>query len=319
MARRTVRILNLERLPKKDRERAEVYAKRYRKYAREGRRDGLTKLNAVALRRTLRFRKVVAEANILLSTELQRLGLAPRVFPEERVFLLRLEDFKKVVPPDRELAGAYLGGDDVVVINQAALKHVSGVYYRKVMLHELAHAFSQTCLYLKGAGGVGRFFRVGHSMQDPEHLEMCFGSALDEAVTEKIARELVGLPFTGGVDLLNKSGGPRKGFGWTEYNYFIDVLDCAISALAFEMRTTSTLVWDRFKRGHFTGGESHLRDLDRYVGPNSRRILELAGAKRDDSGKYEEAALLRRIADYFSERISSRRKRLGKKILAKHS
>lgn len=289
---------------------AEGYAKIDRKKKREARKD----LRSRSLPPMEETQEHLLRANKLLGNEMRRIGLRPRTFPESQVFFLSQAAFAEVAEKVKssDASGYYTSADDAVVIDYERSKASQRGLFA-VIVHELAHALSRTTSILNYEARKTVLSQTGYGLWTPESKEgVVHGHGLNEAVTDKITREVLGLP-SDSIDEMNR----EDGLGWHHYNYYILTLVSVMEALAKKVGSTKEKVWERFKRGYFTGSTPHFVQLNRVFGPDSRAVLELMGARMEHWGKNPESKVLLKIRDYFQEDDSGIRQSLADEMLGR--
>jgi len=147
---------------------------------------------------------------------------------------------------------------------------------QSTLLHESVHANSfQKFSYNEITDTVNQE-RIGYQGRSSGDLERQNFLGLNEAVTEKLAREL-----------FNKNEGQFRGLklfqekpeakDYGVYNDYIEVLDFLIEKIADNNQVSSEEVWKKFKKGMMTGEMMHLREIEKVFGKKSLSIISLLG------------------------------------------
>lgn len=196
-----------------------------------------------------------------------------------------------------------------VVVNKREYGNRTELYF--AILHEMVHALSFQKFYVDPQKKIHNY-RMGYMSNRPgsqpyEHLR-----GLNEALTDKIA-----------FDIWTKHQAElAKEFNFTneelaeplplyyEYNKAVGAM---VGTLADKKREDKNEVWRRYEKTIFSGDILHLRDIDKYFGKGSLRVLGVLGYEAGSLSK-EGAAL--RVLRYFKTSNDYEKDYIAKEILA---
>lgn len=175
------------------------------------------------------------------------------------------------------------------------------------VFHESTHAVSYQSIiaHLKQGKGILSEYRGGYSFRDSDNPERFEFVGLNEAVTEKTTIELLTRHIEELRARLNFSSEDAKELQEENpvYKKYIDLVNILISAIAQHRGQNPETVWQRFKKGMFTGNMMHLRDVDRIFGNGSLRLLSSVGFVQGEHEGQEESSqhveMTEQVVHYF--------------------
>ena len=169
------------------------------------------------------------------------------------------------------------------------------------LFHEGIHLSSHQKFHLFEGSLPIATYRAGYTNMDfrkRPHREHFRG--FDEAVVDMTTRELIeknwknlsaNLHFTGEDKSYLESLKTATDTGYGEYDQIIDFV---IDGVAERKGEARDIVWNRFKKGVFTGEMMHLRDVERVFGKGTLRILAHLGTSKDGEPQKDDAAIVMR-------------------------
>lgn len=258
----------------------------------------------------------IEKANEYLAKELQELGIQEyRAVQPEQVHFLSAESFtdymrksegKEVNPEVGSLTNEASGA---IVLNK---DHGNRLQQYRSIFHEMTHALSfQNWIFDLGRNE-GRV-RFGYSIHSTESKVVKYHklAGFNEAVVEGITYEL-----------MNKYKDElMQTFHFTEeeqskpifsYNEPRRILDTIIAGIANRKGADKSDIWQKIKRGHFSGQIMHLRDIEDTYGEDSLQILSLLYA---NISELTPEKLEGKILRYFETDDDKKRNTLRKKLI----
>ena len=182
---------------------------------------------------------------------------------------------------------------------------------QSTLLHESVHANSFQKFSYHNLNNVVIQERIGYQGRSSEGFKKQNFLGLNEAVTEKLAREL-----------FNKNKSQFKGLklfqeketaeDYQAYDGYISVLDFLIEKIADKNQVSSEEVWKKFKKGMMTGEMMHLREIEKVFGQKSLLIISLLGNEGLES--YWGASGTNLILLYLYATTESQQQKLREKI-----
>jgi len=241
---------------------------------------------------------IISDLNSYLQEELKEIGIEDmqpilagqiHIFPEPT--------FKKYYPD----AGTYIFYkplDNSISFNGDIVDQVGRLYLFESILHEMVHAASISKFYLQNE--TISVYRSGYRSMNPtkehEHL-----NGLNEAVVEKMAIEIfkkhkrdIIVKFGINADELQKDAEYTS-----HYIKYIEILDIILKRIADVNGENLEEVWNRFKKGLFSGEMMHLRDIKKICGKESFEMIDLLESEEMAENQWE---IIEKVKKYFEEK-----------------
>ena len=254
-------------------------------------------------------RRFLERLNDYYAEEFQELGLSeqPRILLEQ-IHILPSEVY------DRRFPGAGAGFHSTVEdqIFTTSWRKKENLYFG--LIHEGIHALSHHTLHaeLSSKGGFVKTYRSGYQVTNPESREHRHLAGFDEAITEKMARDIFKKHRQELVDNFDYPADKEPAMPML-YGEYMEILDGIIEVMAEHSGEDPEDVWRQFKRGKFTGEMMHLRNIERTFGEGSLRVLAALDYKQVRP-KPETVILL--VKEYFMSTDTLRRKEIAKTLLS---
>jgi hypothetical protein len=245
------------------------------------------------IEKTLENKELIDLANKSVLEAIKSLGLeVPVAFDPIRVHIIPA-DFQSRTLENNQ--GQYQTVEDRIVVR----KQKDNLQFFKVMVHELLHAYSWNKFYVKETeeGFRGGAKRSGYSYPSKENKEEMQFQGLTEAIIEDFQREIT---YHHAEDLTNLIADDKnvleiKALNWNSYPFERDLLHYVVDKLAKENNLESDEVWQKLRKGLFTGDMMFLRMFEKAFGPNTLKILAKFGA----TGQMEDEEVYEQFKQYF--------------------
>lgn len=238
----------------------------------------------------------IRKAMEIIQLELDRLGVDRKInFSPDQIHILNDEGFKERGYSETVYGSATASLQIAWLSKDKVLREFGKTGFFSVLTHEMIHLAGYLKYYYDAEDNVGQVIRVGYHNYQLGDKEKHYLVGLNEAVVEKMAREL--------ADFNNEELGSELGLEemdlgtrWVAYQKEIEILDSILARIARIKGESVGAVWDRFKRGEFTGDMMHLRDIDNSFGKGSLRVLSLLLGEHE---KYDTYSLQYLVGKYF--------------------
>jgi len=216
--------------------------------------------------RTEREEKIIQIAYELLEKELAEMGVKemPLVFKEQFHFLKKI-DIGKVPFFAESYAGTYN------YLNQRAdiRKSEDDLFSFLTISHEMLHAASFEQYYTNQYGNGASVKRGGYTTVNLQDMHSHFAS-LGELIADKILLDII----LKNKDFIADSLKIDKGYlGYTEFTYPVHILNILLEEVSKRSGIKIDEIWQKIKKGFFTGETMHLRLIDRYLGRGVLRFI----------------------------------------------
>ncbi len=250
--------------------------------------------------------RYVEKINGYLNEELKVLGLEEVQLDARRIHILPTDDFKKEFP-HAEANGVYRDSADGVYVKQDK----SRLQAYKSLLHEVVHQISFRSVYGNPETRQTYVLRNGYTNEQPNEEGHEHFRGLNEAVVDSIVKEI-----------LNKHAHELiKEFSINEeeqhesvnyYSEFMEILNTVMDKIAEKNGENRETVWERFKKGEFTGKMMHMRDVERTFGKGALRVLAALGSGTKHM-RYPK--MIEKMKGYFQSDDEAEKERIAKEIL----
>lgn len=219
--------------------------------------------------------RIISTLNNYLQEELEVLGLEgiDDINPNQ-IHLYPSATYKQKFPKV-DATAFHEAFDKVINIDADEVDVIGRLQFFKGLLHEMVHVASKSKYYLKADKSL-KATRSGYHIANPikehEHLK-----GLNEAVVEKTTRDIFDkhrLEIIRDFDIsLEDYSKEAKYLDY--YDLYIEVLEIIVKRVADTNREKEDEVWNRFKRGIFTGEMIHLKDVEKAYGKGALRVLDI--------------------------------------------
>lgn len=246
-----------------------------------------------------------------LKEEFKEIGIEedPNILPES-IHLLSHEDFKKM-HPDEKLSGFVSFPENNIYIDESVYSHRLQLY--KTIFHESIHsvAFRKHHIEISEKRDVIKSYRKGYYVASPKESGHEHFRGLGEAIVDMTVMELFNKHKKEIIEKF-KITPEEENLPVQFQDHYIEILKTIIEEIAKENNEDKHLVWQRFKRGQFTGEMMHLKDIDKVFGKGSLRVLAAL-----DSGtkNLPEEEIYEKILRYFRTDDEKEKDNLAKKVL----
>jgi hypothetical protein len=242
------------------------------------------------------------KVNDLLQAAITDLGLVEKPkFDIRQVHIFSVKVFKEKFALDDCDKGLFCSVDGRITI--ARVKKRSHLF--KAIMHEMIH----NCGYFKFAAREQQapiVSRSGYLSTKPNDIGHSHFQAFDELVIEKIAEDLL----TENVDDLQQEFGIDLEQA-TDFGYSAKMLDSFLNLLAQKSGEEKEVIWQKIKRGYFSGEMHYLRVIDDYLGRGSLRFLAAIDF-REYLGKHAG----KKMAEFFLTDDQKRRDKIAWELLS---
>lgn len=259
--------------------------------------------------------KAIRVINDLIQKKLREIEINPKdALVPNRVHLINQEIADSL---DMKSIGDYDSEEESIHINKDRLKKRRiGMY--KAILHETLHYYSFDSVIAVGPQTDINPHRSGYRVKNLEsgntshqHLHG-FNEAVVEKMTQEILRE--------NEEYLRKEFNPSEGELKKEHRYGafddeIEILDLVISKMALSLKEEPKEIWQKFKKGLFSGEMMHLRDIEKIFGPGSLRVLSAMSSK-GSTKDMPEGKMFDTLEKFFNSEDQKERNTLAKQILS---
>ncbi|MEK9180464.1 MAG: hypothetical protein AAB897_03570 [Patescibacteria group bacterium] len=269
--------------------------------------------------KTGRERWIIEKINEYLNKELSLLGIKEGVaLPQENFHFLSQEVYKKFAASQKFAEGinaenipAFYSSD----YGAAYINKDQGTDLQRFvrLFHEAVHKASAVVAHTNLDKKISRR-RLGYRItRNPNGGE---GDAIrlygfNEAVTETATREILSKhrnELEGTLATDEEKSDPKL-FTYDTERYIIDLIIQKIAEADGEGRE---IVWNRIKRGLFTGEMMHLRQVEKIFGRKSLKMLSLLGTS---GGKLSRKETTKKITAYFEADDTNMRQQIAEDLL----
>jgi hypothetical protein len=231
------------------------------------------------LKKTPEEIKLINLYNSYLQQEFEELDIKekPEILPEQ-IHLFSHENFIKTFPNRKDLdefhesettKAGYLNKD----------KTPNRIELYNTILHAIIHIISFHKYLVEVEEKKFSSYRTGYRIadvrkiasKDEEHLRW-----FNEAVADKTTQDIFLKHFQ---EIIKELNIPKNEEKLPVYYKSIDSLNAIISKIAKQKGEDENTVWQKIKRGQFTGEMMHLRDVEKYPGKGELERLAHFGNK----------------------------------------
>lgn len=150
----------------------------------------------------------------------------------------------------------------------------------EILIHESIHLHSHQVHWVDVKNKQLGQYRIGYELEGRENIDYFRG--FNEAVVQKTTEDIIlkSHPDSNLPNIQKKLFSLRGA-------YFPEILtlDKIIGKIAKVKNETREEVWNRFKKGQFTGEMMHLRDVEKVYGPGALRILASMDTRKSNKLK----------------------------------
>ena len=200
------------------------------------------------------------------------------------------------------------------------------VKYLKVLLHEMVHSQAYKKVHSNFDKEINHnqitTKRLGYRVENSEELNHVHFLGFNEAITEKITSEMEGKYFE---DILEELGFSEDEMFEVKcgssmapaYQNQVDIINIIIEKIAKTKNEDEQVVWQRIKKGYFTGNMMHLRDVEKACGKGSLRMLAAIDSGMKDLPRTENIRhkMYRQIKEYFKSDDNEHKDKLARSVL----
>ncbi len=228
--------------------------------------------------------KLISLGNRYIKDELNALGIKKEleIEPPQFHFFSHEEFIKKFGERDANINAIYKAGTNAAFFDKETPG--SRLRFYKALLHEMIHIASIHKFYaeLKNDNVIVPSYRTGYTITDPrkkekENLEHF--RWLNEAIVDKITMEIINKHQTELRKEL-KINDEEENESLGSYYPSLGALNELIKELSKRKGESESNIWQKIKRGQFTGEMMHLRDVEKYLGKGELERLAHFGNKK---------------------------------------
>lgn len=288
-------------------ERKEAFAKKYEEVEKEAMTPYTNELE-----KSEKAKEIIGFVNACLKKEFDKMDLKFEEIPIQKIHIFSKEGFEKTFFDKKESLSAFSSA----ILKEANIKasdvEIAGVF--KAILHEMIHLASYN-VYFANANNeeLKESYRTGYfnNQYQSENYHFHF-MGLNEGTIDLVASEIVQENLHTILKMLN-----IKEEDWKDVNWYHDESNL-INRIAEKISTQKGEdfddVYNRFKKGLFSGEMMYLRDVEKVYGQDSLRIFSYlnSSVEKDDNKGIE---LKEKIYEFFETGNEERRKELHDEII----
>lgn len=198
------------------------------------------------------------------------------------------------------------------LLKNILLNIVKKINYETI-LHEATHAKSFHKREISNNTSVNRSYRTGYNVERARDGKEQYFSGFNEAIVDKTTLDIV---LRENKDYSSSKKDISRFLFYLNSGYRAEMMtvDSIIKNVAKHKKESEKEVWDRFKKGQFTGDMMHLRDIEEAYGPGALRIL----ATMDSYSKNSQIKNFLYYF-YFSTKSSSIRQTIEERLISEKS
>lgn len=224
--------------------------------------------------------KFIELLNKIIEEEFNNLNLDFKKINLNQIKFLKELDFKKY--KDSDNIPAFFDVDkNIIVLNHDHSGFLENRFRLLVtLIHEMIHYYSFQKYNIESEEEKLMYYseRVGYTIKNYKKREIKF-IGLDEAVVDICTQEIIKKNQQTFIKELNISKDEKDSFKFAdmyfyEYSYFIRAL---IRKMANNNKEKEEVLLNSFIQGQFSGNMMHLREIEKFFGKDSLRILSKLG------------------------------------------
>ena len=254
----------------------------------------------------------IKKVDLYLAQELSALGLKKdfSLLPSQFHFLPD-EVFSKKFPEEAKNSIEALSDPTTnsVYINKSKRTRL---HLCKSILHEAIHLVSLRVHYADAKRKKIRIYRSGYQVFNPKEKKHEHFRGLNEAIVDKTAIEILKKHKKEIIEELNIAPKEQRE-KIPIYEAYIQILDTVIQRIAKKNNESTDIVWQRFKKGLFTGKMLHLKDVEKTFGKGALRVLAALGS---DTKDLPEKEINQKIFQYFTTDNKKEKDKIAAEILS---
>lgn len=253
--------------------------------------------------------------------EYKSLGLDFPALELDRVHIFNEANFweesRKRYDRSFDVHGFYNRDDGSIFVNQTKMEKENRLNIGWIVAHESQHLFQKLRfdkkLDVTLITSIDDLIetKLGYSVTNKKTKKMnsegdiietldshCHFNGFNEAVTEMTTRDI--------MQRINKDNvTDDKSFEKSGYQNYIRIVMKVLRLVSEKKNESYSTLWEKFKKAQFTGEMMHLREIDKYLGPGTLRVLASMGPKISTNYKDEEYILINQFFDSNEERERS--------------
>lgn len=246
--------------------------------------------------------KFIETINQIIEKELKDLGIDFAKLDIERIKFLKEDDYKSIEP--RDDAPAFFNANKNVIIfnHDCKVFKENRLRYLAAILHEILHFYSFQKFNLRTEEDKNIYYsqRLGYSFVNPKNLKHSF-NGLNEAIVDIASQEIIKKNQKTLTKELSVTDEERSNFSFSSmyfynYSFFIRHL---INKIANNNEKREEELTNTFIKGHFTGNMMHLREIEKFYGEKSLRVLAKLGTNNENDDL---------VYDYFDSKNKDKEK-----------
>ncbi len=242
-------------------------------YSMARKRKEKEKFSEIELEKTAEELRVIDYIDDLLKEEFCDLGIIemPEIHPDRFVFISE-EDFSQRESKEG-VKGTYFSFEDVAMFCRE--RSLNRVDLYKTMMHEAVHMTSHMKHWVDVKNKKINQYRVGYSIANTSHPDDRHPhlNAFNEGVTELTVEQFFHKHKN---DIVKKFDFSDEEFREAKFSYalFRSIVMVICEGVAAYEGVKKIDVWERIKKGQFTGELMHLRGIERAYGFEALDVLD---------------------------------------------
>lgn len=259
--------------------------------------------------------KAIEVINNYIQKEIKTLGLNPRNSIEnDRVHFIN-KDIANALKIKSD--GAYSNEKDSVFLVKDNFKKGRLNFY-KTLLHEIIHYYSFNAIMATQHNHSINNYRSGytgknHTDDDLHEHFRGFNEVLVEKILKDILiknnKELIQEFNISELEINNQSNISLY------YQPEIQVVEMMVNRMAEGLKKSPEEIWQKFKKGFFTGEMMHLREVENFFGPGSLRVLS-AMSSDGNTKNVDNRDLFAKFEQFFQAENQEQRDKIANQILS---
>lgn len=261
------------------------------------------------MKKTPEETRFIKKIDSYLKEEFKEIGIEkkPEILPE-RIHFLDHEAFKKVCPK-KGLSAFVSFPQNAAYLDKSSPRHRLELY--KTILHESVHLLAFQKIHVDAGEKVTRQYRRGYYVNNPKEEEHEHFRGLGEAIADKTAMELFNKHAKELITEFNITS-KEENLPVEYQTDYIEILDTVIKKIAEKNNENENVVWQRFKKGQFSGEIMHLRDVENTFGVGSLRILAALDSGIKNLSRVE---VSKKILRYFEAENQEEKNKIASEVL----
>ncbi len=251
--------------------------------------------------------KFIEKINDYLNNEFAELNIKEKFFisPEQIHFVPGTSKEKE----EKIFGRTFIPGGAIHIYTSVCENRLS-VY--KTIVHEIIHLASAKKYYVNVAEKIVKPYRLGYGIYHHQEKEHEHFRGLTEAVTDKIILEIFRKHYEEISHELAILPAEEEKTPAPYCGEYIDILETIIKKIAEKNNEDENTVWQKFKKGLFTGEMMHLQEIEKTFGKGALRVL---AALESGTKELPEQEINNKILRYFETGDENEKDKIAHEIL----